>query len=142
MEYARAFELPDLQVVWKENQQALLVAARIVGRSSCLDPTDSLILSGLTTHEVLHRFVDDILGGMFPSTPLLRKYREELLLVRRHLHVDALQKAIYVRMGRKPEINAIIASDSMDWGAGYARAWDIVNHHEGHEAFIRELRGK
>lgn len=59
--------------------------------------------------------------------------------MRRHLNVDALQKAAYLELGRKDEINAIILNDSRSFGPEYARAWDIINRVEGHEPFLKEL---
>ena len=103
-------------------------------------PFDQKFFIGVTFHELLHRYIDEILGGMMPSTPLLQKYSNENLLVRRHLHVDAVQKAVYLKLGRGDEINAIIANDSKFFGPDYARAWDIVNRLEGSEPFLKELR--
>jgi hypothetical protein len=103
-------------------------------------PFDQRFFIGETIHELLHRYIDGILGGMNPSTPLLNKYAGENLLVRRHLHVDAVQKAVYLRLGRTNEINAIIANDAKYFGPDYARAWEIVNQIEGFDAFIEELK--
>lgn len=103
-------------------------------------PFDMRFFIGVTFHELLHRYVDNIFGGLTPSTPLLKKYSNESLLVRRHLHVDAIQKAVYLRLGLTDEIKAIIANDSKSFGPDYARAWQIVNDIEGPNAFVQELQ--
>lgn len=102
-------------------------------------PFDERLFVGLTHHELLHHYVDSILGSEFPNTPMLQKYANEPPLVRRHLHVDAVQKSVFLQLGRPLEINAIIANDSASFGPEYKRAWEIVNH-DGVDAFIKELR--
>jgi hypothetical protein len=103
-------------------------------------PFDRLFFVGITFHELLHRYVDKVFGGMNPSTPLLQKYGNENILVRRHLHVLALQRAVYLHLGRENEINAIAENDSRYFGSDYARAWAIVNSIEGIKHCVAELR--
>ncbi len=102
-------------------------------------PFSDKIFVGLIFHELLHRYVDQILGSALPLTPLLQKYANEKLLVRRHLHVDAIQKAVYLKLGRDKEIQDIIVNDSTFLGTEYSRAWEIIDTLEGTAPFLEEL---
>ena len=89
----------------------------------------------LVFHELLHTWVDENLK--YPS-PLLIKYRDESPSVRAHLHLMAVQKLIYIELGRTDMLNWINWLYPRMVGA-YPRAWQIVNK-EGYEAFVAELK--
>jgi hypothetical protein len=87
----------------------------------------------LVFHELLHSWVVDNLHG----SQLRMKYKNELPVVKNHLHLMALQKYVYLKLG-KPELVAMIDSHYNAIGGAYARAWEIVNT-EGYEAFLSEF---
>lgn len=90
----------------------------------------------LLFHELLHTWVVE---GWPESSALLAKYKDESRSVRNHLHLMAVQKLIYLKLGRQ-DLLQWIGSNYSRMPGGYGRAWDIVNRIEGHEAFVAELR--
>jgi hypothetical protein len=97
-------------------------------------PVDSRQFVRTVVHEVLHRYVESTLprGG----SELLRKYRSESAVVRQHLHLFALEEAVY-----PPQDLAGVKSFEatlMD-ARWFARARQIVRA-EGKDAFLSELK--
>jgi hypothetical protein len=92
-------------------------------------------------HELLHNYVRHILGGgeeASRNSALLRKHAGEPLVTRNHLHLIALQSAVYTRLGRPDMVAAAKAAD-LTVGPPYARAWELVER-EGPDAYLAELR--
>jgi hypothetical protein len=92
----------------------------------------------LTHHELLHSLTDDIvMSPSFPS-PLLLKHQTERPNVLVHLHLLALQKAAYAKVG---DAELLKNADALYAyiGNDYQRAWDIVAA-EGADAFVKELQ--
>jgi hypothetical protein len=97
-------------------------------------------------HELTHRYIRDILGddgdGLpFRETPMMLKYRGESPMVRTHLHLYALHKVIYRRLGLVDTWNAEVANKRSrpTEVAAYIRALEIVDA-EGPDVFIAELK--
>jgi hypothetical protein len=92
-------------------------------------------------HEVLHRYVSDLIYGRWRrETPLLGKYAGEHEEVRDHLHLFALEEVAYRRTGREAELRDVQAFESRLVNARlFARSREIVRA-EGAEAFLKELR--
>lgn len=93
-------------------------------------------------HEVLHRYIDNVLGGYDAavSTPLLQKYAQENLVVRNHLHLYALQTVVYGQLHKREQLVAVIASEQKLMRAvDFARARKIVAD-ETPAAFLSELQ--
>ncbi len=89
-------------------------------------------------HEVLHKFVAD---HMPAKSALLSQYPSENPRVRGHLHLLALQKAVYLKLGMKAELSEVIAIDSQLPDGFYKRAWQIVNQNEdGYIKYVEELK--
>ena len=86
-------------------------------------------------HELLHTFVVENLPD---TTPLQEKYKNEDQVTKNHLHLMAIQKAVYTSLGRLDELKALIDSDSQI-GGSYKRSWDIVNS-EDYQAFVDEFK--
>ncbi len=60
-------------------------------------------------HEVLHRYVNDRIETLpGKTTPLLTKYRDEPQVVQKHLHVVAIMKAVYAKLGREKDLEEIM----------------------------------
>lgn len=95
----------------------------------------------LVFHEVLHRYIRDALGRgqgePFRSTELMRRYGDEALLTRTHLHHFAIERAVYARLGRS-EVVAMTREYGRDWPA-YVRAHQIVDE-LGTEAVLEDFR--
>lgn len=103
-------------------------------------PLPVLYFNGIVFHELLHQYVNAAIGTALDATPLMRKYASEPPLVLKHLHVDSVQKLVYLALGRDADLDAIVQSDSSRFGADYQRAWTIVNDLEDYRAFAAELR--
>jgi hypothetical protein len=92
-------------------------------------------------HETLHTYIRGILGAgdkAASRSALLRKYAEETLVTRNHLHLIALQSEVYRRIGQPEMVDAARAAD-LPIGPDYVRAWKIVDT-EGNQPFVAELR--
>ena len=92
-------------------------------------------------HEVLHRYIRDLLGpgkGVpFRETPLMRRYANEPLLTRTHLHVVAIERLLFGKLG-KADLPPILRADHQHAPA-YARAYEIVDE-VGAENVLADLR--
>jgi hypothetical protein len=95
------------------------------------------LFSALVFHELLHTYI-----GHYDrlESKLVEKYAGEPLVVRTHLHLVALMRRVYLKLGRAGQLREIVARDSASEEPAYRRAWQIVNDIEGHEAFVSELR--
>lgn len=79
-------------------------------------------------HEVLHQYIRDITGPgkgqpMHP-TPLVSRYADDVLYTRTHLHLIAIQRLVYQRLG-KPQIPVAVWSDFQD--PAYIRSYRLAN---------------
>ena len=99
-------------------------------------PTATKESIGIKRLESLHWYVHPLVPK--PSR-LLAKYEGEDLLVRNHLHLLALLKHVYVKLGRTRELALVVDADQHLPRAAYRRAWEIVNA-EGDEPFVSELK--
>ena len=100
------------------------------------EPRSMSLFVGLVFHELLHTYVVDHLN----KSPLAEKYSEEPGSVISHIHLNALMKMAYLKLGLQEELACIIEKDNMLGRPIYKRAWEIVNQIEGHEAFVAELK--
>lgn len=100
-------------------------------------PQPMFLFSGLVFHELLHTYI-----GRYDrlESRLVEKYSGEPLVVLTHLHLAALMKRVYLKLGRADQLREIVARDSASEDPAYRRAWQIVNDIEGHEAFVIELK--
>lgn len=93
---------------------------------------------GVLYHEILHKYVDKYLPA---RSVLLAKYQNEPARVREHLHLLALQKAVYLELGMKDELAEVIDIDSQFPGGFYKRAWQIVNQDkDDYLKYVEELK--
>ena len=92
-------------------------------------------------HEVLHRYIRDLLGpgegGLFRETPLMRKYANEPLMTRTHLHVMAIERLLFQKLG-KADLLPVLRADHQHAPA-YARAYEIVDE-VGADPILADLR--
>lgn len=104
------------------------------------DPRADELFVNLVYHEILHRYIRDIVGAgkgePMKATPLLLRHAQEHLFVRTHLHVIGIEKLVYRRLG-KPEIPATMWGDNEN--PAYKRAYQLAND-IGAEAIVADLR--
>lgn len=101
------------------------------------NPRPMFLFSSELFHELLHTYIRPFPP---PDSKLMEKYKNEPLFVQTHVHVMAVMKQVYLKLGRSEQLKEIIARDSAAPNPAYRRAWQIVNEIEGHEAFVKELR--
>jgi len=98
--------------------------------------------SATVFHEVLHRYVNDRIETLpGKTTPLLTKYRDEPQVVQNHLHVGAIMKAVYAKLGREKDLeeDSAVEQTLRRSAPAIKRAQEIVDK-EGAENFISEIR--
>ena len=115
----------------------LLINIRYSLSSVTSHPLEPSVTMSIFFHEILHRY----LNNKIPATShLLEKYKTENETVSSHLHLFALQKAVYLRLKQATILQKVIAKDQSLPNSSYKRTWQIVNELENYQDFIRELR--
>lgn len=120
----------------------LMIGMRNFLKSLRADKAASMtVFSNTVFHEVLHRYVSDRLEALpGETTLLLTKYRGEPQIVQNHLHLMAIMKVVYMKLGREKDLEEVIAFEqTLPIAAFYNRAREIVDK-EGVENFISEIR--
>lgn len=115
----------------------LIVNARYALHSFIAQPIPDYVFVSIIYHEILHNYIDSFLPK---NTPLLAKYKNESIGVLNHLHLFALEKAVYLQLGLKSKLDAIIAKDESLPNNDYKIAWEIINKKENYADFIDELK--
>lgn len=101
-------------------------------------------LTNVIFHEVLHRYLRELIGAgegqPMRSTPIMRQYESEPMYVRTHLHLYALQRAVYARVGRDFGVVAEFQATTLtpEVRPMYERAAALSEQHQ--EALLAELR--
>lgn len=91
------------------------------------------VFVSLVHHEILH---DYLLGKKPKKSIYLEKYKSESPRTLGHIHLLALQKAVYLELDWHERLKKIVEKDSNM--PPYKRAWDIINF-EDYMAIVREL---
>lgn len=115
----------------------LIINARYALRSFTEHPIPDYVFISTIYHELLHNYIESILPD---KTPLLEKYQSESKGVLNHLHLLALEKAVYLHLNWKSKLKEIIAKDESLPNKDYKRAWEIINKKENYADFIAELK--
>lgn len=115
----------------------LIVNSRYALNSFTKTPIKNDVFISTIFHELLHNYLDAILPQ---RSPLLDKYQAETKGVVNHLHLFALEKAVYLKLGWQAKLKDVIAKDQSLPNGDYKRAWEIVNHTEDYLNFIGELK--
>ena len=90
-------------------------------------------------HEILHKFLDD---HMPARSRLLSRHQDESKRVRQHLHLFALEKAVYLKLGLASDLREIIDVDGRLPDGSYKRAWEIINETDTeYMKYVDEIRG-
>ena len=73
-------------------------------------PRPMFLLSALMFHELLHTYV---IGARPQGTSaLLERYKSEEPVVQNHLHLMAVMKMVYLKLGREEQLKQVIEKDS------------------------------
>lgn len=115
----------------------LIVNARYALHDFTPHPISNSVFISIIYHEILHNYIDSFLPK---KTPLLIKYKNEPQDVLSHLHLLALEKAVYLQLGREHTLKQVIEKDENLPNKDYKRAWKIINKKEVFENFIAELK--
>jgi hypothetical protein len=100
-----------------------------------MQPTERV--ADIIFHELIHTYLADNFPNIWTS-PFITKYQNENSGVLSHLHLNALQKKVYLELGLKKRVDDLIRFDSESYKNDYKRAWDIVNA-EGEDTLLSEL---
>jgi len=101
------------------------------------NPRPMFLFSAELFHELLHTYIRPFPP---PDSKLMEKYGNEPILVQTHLHLMAVMKQVYLKLGRSEQLKEIMARDSAAPNPAYRRAWQIVIDVEVHQSFVGELR--
>jgi hypothetical protein len=101
------------------------------------------VFSNTVFHEVMHRYAADCIRRLPNNTTRLReKYKGESPAVVNHLHLYAIERLVYRKLGREPELQLSIDDEKkLRGGKVLARAREIVAA-ETAEALVAELKNK
>lgn len=113
----------------------LLNMRRYMASATDGNPRAMHMFVALVFHELLHTYVYENIE----ASALLEKYEAEPFSVKSHMHLMALLKNAYLKLGYDDELEDILARDRKI-GSVYARAWEIVNELEDYRAFVDELK--
>lgn len=92
---------------------------------------------GTLFHELLHPYIDKHLPK---SAPSLEKYKNEDSRVLEHIHLLALQKAVYLSLNLNQQLLSIVEMDSSLPNGYYKKAWEIVNSSDSYyKILVAEL---
>jgi hypothetical protein len=88
-------------------------------------------------HELLHVWVDENINKS--TSAMLAKYQSEDSDTCEHLHLMAIQKMVYFKIGRQDMVEMIDQAYRNFAPASYRRAWEIVSDIEGNEAVLQDI---
>jgi hypothetical protein len=91
---------------------------------------------GLVFHELMHHYVMPVT----PESVLRRKYEREPVVTLNHLHVMALERVVFSKLGLAEQLTFLDRDYRTASAPEYRRAWEIVNDIEGAQSFISELK--
>ncbi len=103
------------------------------------DPMGMAAFVSMTHHELLHSLVDNLISqDFYGNSATLEKHKAEPFNVQVHLHLLALQKAAYEKLG---DTELLKSTDQLYAfiGGDYVRAWRIVEQ-EGVEKLLHEVQ--
>lgn len=90
--------------------------------------TPSPVPIGYKVDTLFHELLHDFLKANPPkNSMLLAKHHAESECTRTHLHLLALQKAVYLKLQKPMELQEIIRIDSQLDSGCYKRGWELVN---------------
>ena len=114
----------------------LLINMRYALKSFTKNPISLDVTNSIIHHEILHLYLEDKIPS---KSRLLKKYSSEHSVVKSHIHLLALQQAVYLSLKWKTKLEQVKKKDKSFPNGFYKRAWEIVEK-EGHEGFINELK--
>ena len=131
---------PTLCDVPSDAYLGVVVNMRYALASFTPDPVPLRYKVAVLFHEILHKFLDDHMPN--PSR-LLGEHHGEAQRVRNHLHLLALEKAVYLELGLAPQLQEIIDIDGRLPDGAYKKAWEIVNRTDNeYLKYVHEIKGE
>ncbi len=115
----------------------LLINMRYSLESFTKNALPSDVSISIIYHELLHTYLANII---LKDSLLLKKHSHESQTVKDHLHLFALMKTVYLSLGMKQQLHAIINKDASLPNKDYKRTWEIINSEGGYQHFIKELK--
>ena len=133
----RAFQVSLSVCSFPSMAEPLLVNIRFSLRSFVPDAIPPDVTIGTIFHEILHRYLSERVPA---KSKLLARAANEDEIVRSHLHLMALQKAAYLKLGLRDTLQRVIEKDHALPNKSYGRTWDIVNDGQTYMALVDELK--
>jgi hypothetical protein len=99
-------------------------------------PAPSSEFAEILFHELMHTYVSRVYG----VSALMKKYQNEPVTTRFHLHVMAIERMTLRKLHRPEQLAAIDHDYRTGPDPQYRRAWEIVSDIEGYQPFIDELK--
>lgn len=92
----------------------------------------------ITFHEFIHKYI--VAHWDYSTSKLLYKYKDEDGGVISHMHLMALEKAVYLELGRHDFLKLAEDTYINVIGGAYKRSWEIVNHDDDYKLFLAEVQ--
>jgi hypothetical protein len=90
----------------------------------------------LSFHEWIHLYLESFYDF---KSPIFEKYKDETFNVKAHLHLMALEKAVYLKLKREDFLNSANNVYRNVIKGDYSRSWEIIEK-DGFESFLVDLR--
>jgi len=117
----------------------LLINMRYSLKNFTKNSLSSDVSISIIYHELLHLYLANLSSK---NSLLLKKYSHESQTVKEHLHLFALMKAVYLRLGLKNQLDEIIKKDDSLPNHDYKKTWKIINAGENYRLFVDELNNQ
>ena len=118
---------------------SIVVNMRHALSSYTADPVPLDYKISVLFHEILHQFLN---AHRPDSSDLLTAHQDEDYRVLDHLHLLALEKAVYLQLGLDSELDNIIEVDGRLPSDAYKKAWSIVNKTpDEYRKYVAEIKG-
>ncbi len=119
----------------------IIQARRFLNGPTNGKPLEKMFFTALVFHELLHSY---IFAHRPPTTPTLIEYKalfDEHPVARTHVHLFALMKVVYGKLGRSQDFEAIIRLQAPGSSPAYKMAWELVEK-VGADRLVAELKGQ
>lgn len=117
-----------------QSMAGVIVNMRFALKSFTANPVPMRYKVDVLFHEMLHLF----LAANSPRGESVRAIGDEC--VRNHVHLLALQKAVFLRLGEREALKTVVEVDSQLPGGCYKKAWALVNATDSeYSRYVAEL---
>jgi hypothetical protein len=137
--HERAFQVSLSVCSFPSMAEPLLINARFSLKSFIADALPVDVTVSIIFHELLHRYLS---GRMPQRSAVLARSAGEDDTVQSHLHLFAVQKAVYLRLGLRDTLERVIVKDRQLPNKSYGRTWDMLDDGGTYSALIGELKSR